>query len=81
MPSAGIVREWDDDEGSGVIDSEDTPGGCWFHFSDIVTAALGSPAPGQQVTFTYEMAPHDGFDYRAVRVWPPGAEPGGPLRP
>ena len=76
MSSAGIVREWSDDEGTGVIDSEDTPGGCWFHFSDIVTAELGSPTPGEQVTFTYEMAPQDGFDCRAVLVWPQGVQPG-----
>jgi cold shock CspA family protein len=24
----GRVREWDDEQGFGVIDSDDTPGGC-----------------------------------------------------
>jgi cold shock protein len=80
MSSVGIVREWNDDEGMGVIDSEDTPGGCWVHFSHIVTDALGTLTPGDQVTFTYEVLPQDGFDYQAVRVWPPGVKPGTPQR-
>lgn len=75
-----MVREWNDDEGTGVIDSEDTPGGCWFHFSDIVSAALGSPTPGEDVTFTFDMRPQDGFRYRAVRVWRPDVKPGTPRR-
>lgn len=29
------VRTWDDEEGWGVLDSPETPGGCWCHFSDI----------------------------------------------
>lgn len=28
MVSHGDVREWNEDEGFGVIDSPDTPGGC-----------------------------------------------------
>jgi cold shock protein len=33
MISRGTVREWSDD-GYGVVDSADTPGGCWvFHIS------------------------------------------------
>ena len=31
----GVVREWHSDEGWGVIDSDQTPGGCWAHFSDV----------------------------------------------
>jgi len=35
MRTTGTVREWHDDEGWGVIDSPDTPGGCWAHFSVV----------------------------------------------
>jgi cold shock protein len=80
MPSEGTVREWSDDRGWGVIDSADTPGGCWVHFSYIVTDGLGTLMPGDHVTFTYEALRQDEFDYRAVLVWPPGVEPGTPQR-
>ena len=46
MPSEGIVREWSDQRGWGVIDSADTPGGCWVHFSHIVSDGLGTLTPG-----------------------------------
>jgi cold shock protein len=60
----------------GVIDSADTPGGCWVHFSHFVTDGEGRPRAGDQVTFTYEALPQDEFSYRAVLVWPLGADPG-----
>jgi len=80
MPSEGTVREWNDDQGIGVIDSADTPGGCWVYYSNIVTDGLGTLTPGDRVTFTYEALRQDEFDYRAVLVWPPGIVPGTPQR-
>jgi CspA family cold shock protein len=79
--SEGTVREWSDDHGWGVIDSADTPGGCWVHFSMIVSEGFRSLKPGDHVTFTYEAPGQDGFNYRAVLVWPPGVRPGTPQRP
>ncbi|ROO52320.1 hypothetical protein EDC02_7242 [Micromonospora sp. Llam0] len=29
----GVIRSWNVDEGWGVIDSAETPGDCWAHFS------------------------------------------------
>ena len=81
MLSEGTVREWSDDHGWGVIDSADTPGGCWVHFSMIVSEGFRSLKPGDHVTFTYEAPGQDGFNYRAVLVWPPGVRPGTPQRP
>jgi cold shock protein len=78
MSSEGTVREWNDDRGLGVIDSADTPGGCWFHFSNIVTDGLGTLTPGDRVTFTHEALQQDELHYRAVLVWPPNVEPGTP---
>jgi cold shock protein len=79
--SEGTVREWSDDDGWGVIDSTDTPGGCWVHFSMIESEGYRSLNPGDHVTFTCEAPGQDGFDYRAVLVWPPGVEPGTPPPP
>jgi cold shock protein len=76
MPSHGRVREWDDAEGCGVIDSPDTPGGCWVGFSSLVMDGYRSLTAGGQVTFTHEPARQGGFGHRAVLVWPAGVQPG-----
>lgn len=81
MPSEGTVREWNDDEGWGVIDSPGTPGGCWAHFSVIVAEGYRSLTPGDQVVFTHEAPGQDGFGYRALQVWPPGGSPDPPPSP
>jgi CspA family cold shock protein len=63
--------------GWGVLDSEETPGGCWAHFSSVDMAGYRTAGPGQAVDFTYESVPQDGFDYRALTVrvrGVPGAE-------
>jgi CspA family cold shock protein len=81
MQSEGTVRSWSDADGWGVIDSPATPGGCWVHFSNVVCEGFRRLTPGDHVTFTYEALRQDGFDYRAILVWPPGIEPGTPQRP
>jgi cold shock protein len=66
------VREWHDEEGWGVLNCPDTPGGCWGHFSAVETEGFRSLAPGQRVALQWE-APgfkQDGYDYRAVRIVP-----------
>lgn len=35
VSSIGTVRVWHGEEGWGVIDSADTPGGCWTHFGHV----------------------------------------------
>jgi CspA family cold shock protein len=64
----GVVREWHEDEGWGVLDSEQTPGGCWAHFSALSMAGHHRAGPGQRVSFTYEAVAQDGFRFRAVQV-------------
>lgn len=76
VTSTGTVREWNEDGGIGVLDSADTPGGCWVHFSCIVATGRRGLTPGDQVSFTHEVGPQDGYSYRAVLVWPPGVQPG-----
>lgn len=67
----GVVRDYDDREGFGVIDSLDTPGGCWFHYSMIEVPGRKSLFAGQLVRFTFEGdVEQDGFVFRALRVQP-----------
>jgi CspA family cold shock protein len=67
-----IVREWHDEEGWGVLDCPETPGGCWGWYAAIEMEGFRRLEAGQQVTLEWE-APgfkQDGYDYRAVRIFP-----------
>jgi CspA family cold shock protein len=75
----GTVRAWHEELGWGVIDSPDTPGGCWAHFSTIDTAVRERRdglivsdyqvlRPGDAVDLEWEPADQDGFAFRAVAV-------------
>jgi cold shock protein len=79
VASYGTVREWDEDQGFGVIDSSDTPGGCWTHFSSVAMGGYRALVPGDPVRFLFEPGRQDGYDYRALQVWPPGVATGTPL--
>ena len=65
-----VVLEWQPEEGWGVVDSQQTPGGCWVHFSHIQATEYGELVPGQTVALEFEPADQDGFAYRAVTVKP-----------
>lgn len=75
MGEMGIVREWHGEEGWGVIDSVDTPGGCWTHQSHLDMEGFRVLHPGQQVDLTFDAHGQDGFPYRAIRVQVPGVPP------
>lgn len=64
----GVVREWRDEEGWGVIDSTETPGGCWAHFSHIDASDFRALAAGQRVTLKWESPGQDGYSFRARQV-------------
>ncbi|GAA1541954.1 hypothetical protein GCM10009827_071810 [Dactylosporangium maewongense] len=68
--TTATTREWRIDEGWGVLDSPDTPGGCWAHFSAIDMPGFRALERGQVVRLDWESPGQDGFDYRAVRVVP-----------
>jgi CspA family cold shock protein len=70
-----VVREWWNDAGWGVVDSPATPGGCWVHFSVIRVSGYRALQPGQEVLLEWEAARQDGYDHRAVGVWPVGSDP------
>jgi len=67
------VREWHDDLGWGVLDSSETPGGCWAHFSSIDTGdreVYRSLRPGQVVDLDTERPGQDGYDFWARTIRP-----------
>jgi len=65
-----VVRQWSGEDGWGVLDSPDTPGGCWTHFSHIEVDGFRTLATGQVVDLDWESPGQDGYDFRAVRVVP-----------
>ncbi|HTF10331.1 MAG TPA: cold shock domain-containing protein [Asanoa sp.] len=75
MTSSGVVRAYTADEGWGVVDGPDVPGGCWVHFSAITGDEPRQLAEGQRVWFRAEAVAQDGFAYRAVKVWSGDTEP------
>jgi cold shock protein len=64
------VREWYEEEGWGVLDSAETPGGCFAHFSDIELDGYRTLENGQTVWIEFEQPgfKQDGYDYRATTV-------------
>lgn len=55
-----------------MLDSPETPGGCWGHFSAVRMDGFRALSPGQQVDLEWE-APgfrQDGYDYAAVSIVP-----------
>jgi cold shock protein len=75
MATKGVVREWHDDDGWGVIDAPEVGDGCWAGFGQVAVDGYRGLEAGQEVALEFEAAPQDGFGYRATRVWPWGAEP------
>ncbi len=71
------MRFWLDDKGYGVIDSPETPGGCWTHFSAVAVGGYKTLKPSQPVVLEWETAEQDGYAYRAVRTWPASQRPVG----
>ncbi|MFB9780697.1 hypothetical protein [Rhodococcus baikonurensis] len=85
-PASGVVTMWNGEEGWGVIDSADTPGGCWTFFSalhpdEVINAQPGESfsigggisglVVGEQVDFEWEsVIDQDGYKFRAVKVRP-----------
>lgn len=85
MSSIGVVSVWHGAEGWGVIESVDTPTGCWVHFSNIwalpdwplgrgesfhVSGQGTDLQVGETIEFDWESAHQDGYSFRAVDVRP-----------
>ncbi|WP_338886646.1 hypothetical protein [Rhodococcus sovatensis] len=85
MTSTGVVAVWHFEDGWGVVESADTPGGCWVHLSMLwaitlppareneiihVTGSGATVIVGEIVDFEWEQVRQDGFDYRGISVRP-----------
>jgi CspA family cold shock protein len=83
------VRDWHREDGWGVIDSPDTPGGCWVHFSHLWNDGIPQAGPGEvvevtggyrevfegeTVDFDWETLGQNGYDFRATSVRPRGRQ-------
>jgi CspA family cold shock protein len=70
------VRSFNDEEGWGVLDAPEAPGGVFVHYSDIEDDdpnAYKTLNEGQRVEIDLEgplQFEQDGFRYRATRVKP-----------
>jgi cold shock protein len=85
--TVGVVRNWDEERGWGILDSEATPGGCWAGFGMIEEQGYRALTPGERVSFTWLPRPEFlaatlTYPFRAVRVLRDGGEAAGsPSRP
>ena len=68
----GVVKWFDPDEGWGVLEAPEVPGGCFVHFSSIEMPGYRQLHAGQRVRFTFERPGflQDGYSSRALAVWP-----------
>lgn len=66
--STGVVVEWRLEEGWGVVEAPETPGGAWTHFSEIRGDGYRSLVRDQRVEFGWEPARQDGYSFRASDV-------------
>lgn len=64
----GQVREWHRDQGWGVVDSDETPGGCFVHFSVIQMPGFRELSARQTVYFEAIPRGQDGCSFRATAV-------------
>jgi CspA family cold shock protein len=69
------VREWHHEDGWGVIDCPEAPGGCWAHFGAVLVPGYRTRRAGQSVELVLEARGQDGYAFRAVEVWPTGQTP------
>lgn len=74
MVTPGVLVQWHEDEGWGVIASPDTPGGCWVHYSAAQSTGVRQISRGQHVLFEWERCKQDGYEFRAVSLWIEGED-------
>ena len=67
------VERWSDEQGWGVLEADEAPGGVFVHFSAIQEGGYRFLRAGQTVELEPDdLVPygHEGCAYRAVRVRP-----------
>jgi hypothetical protein len=69
----GTIREWHADEGWGVFDSPETPGGCWVAHDEALPGGTAVPlTPGTPVRFSWvgiEDRPIRGYKFQAFSFY------------
>ena len=70
--TSAVVREWHAEDGWGVLDSAETPGGCWGSFMHVDTSGYKTLNAGQRVELDFESPGQDGYPFRATRIVPMG---------
>jgi CspA family cold shock protein len=73
------VRVWHREEGWGVIDSPDTPGGCWVHFGALWNDGIPQAGPGEVVEVSggfREAFEGETVDFDWERTSSPGSQDG-----
>ena len=53
-----------------MIETQETPGGCWAHVSVVQMSGYRELTSGQQVRVRWERAVQHGYSFRAVSVIP-----------
>jgi CspA family cold shock protein len=77
VQSVGTVQVWHREEGWGVIDCPDTPGGCFVHFSHLWNDSMPTPGPGESLTSGYrEAVAGEIVDFDWQRTSSPGSQDG-----
>jgi len=66
--TTGTVRVWHGELGWGVLDSLETPGGCWAHWSNIDKTQLRVREAGEIVEFNWEQRSQDGYQFLAPDI-------------
>lgn len=66
MAIKGTVVQWSNDEGWGILESAETPGGAWFNFA--IVEQFHEFKIGEHVEFEFESADQDGYAFRATEV-------------
>ena len=61
----------------GIIDSDETPGGCWTLFHSVAVEGFPALRKGQQVEFQWNEldSPTHRCNFYTIRAWPKGSKP------
>jgi cold shock CspA family protein len=71
----GTAKEWNSEEGWGIVTSPEVNGDVWAHFSGILGDGYRSLVVGEPVEFRYEERDQDGYQYAALSVKRLGSTP------
>lgn len=70
------VREWREDEGWGVVTTDDVPEGVWLHITDVKADGFPFLKPGDRLEVKFEgplSFDQDGYRHRATVARPLGS--------